>query len=71
MPVLGNNENNSALLRFMESVTGRSGWAWEVINQQLKILMGDGWDTFGMMIRPRVEYYGFAFLEYLCWLELR
>lgn len=44
MPVMENNDNNSVLLRFVESVIKRSSWVREVIVQQFRILIGDGHD---------------------------
>lgn len=45
MPVLGNKSNRSMLLRVIDVVIGRSGLTREVIQQQFRILIGDGNDT--------------------------
>lgn len=44
MLVTKNSGNNSVLLRFVELVIGRSGWIRELIDQQFRVLIGDGHD---------------------------
>lgn len=45
MVVFANDDNKSVLLRFVESVVGRLGRAWEAINQHFNILVGDRHDA--------------------------
>lgn len=42
---LRNRDNNSALLVSVEWAIGRTGSASDVIDQQFRTLIGDGWDT--------------------------
>lgn len=44
MLALGNHNNNSVLLGFVESSIGRNGHVRDVVNKQFKILIGDGQD---------------------------
>lgn len=46
MPALGNRRNNSVLLGFVESVIGGNGQVSKVVNQHVKILIGDGQDIY-------------------------